>query len=196
MSIIAGSSALMNEYRKNLVDSGVMSPDEEVDCYQEALNKIQPKDIPENPSTLKNENYDNYKLYKEELTGIYFWAKPEDILHAEIHLKDGIAYKDYADFWMWLNDITCSMDKDAREEALKPFKNGALNCGWSSVGWGSEEKYGYRYVEICQKEMTDEATGEEYTLIYYPFAPHTDYEDIDLWDESEYTVCRLLPSKR
>lgn len=179
LSIIAGGSALMKEYRKQMVESGAMSPDEECDCYEAAMTALDDKPLPE------KENYENYKLYKEELTGEFFYAKPEDILKAEIYLKDGIAYNDYESFWLWLTTLT---DADTFDE----YKNGATNCGWCSVGWGSEEKYGYRYVEICQKEMVDEKTGREYTLIYYPFLPHADYEDVDLNDDGEYTVVHLL----
>lgn len=194
LSIIAGGNALMKEYRKQMVESGAMSPDEECDRYEAAMNALDEKPLPE------KEKYDGYKLYKEELTGEFFFAKPEDILKAEIHLKDGIAYNEYESFWTWLQCLVDSSDTnpdlgndiDLFKNIFNTYKNGALNCGWCSVGWGSEEKYGYRHVEICQKEMVDEKTGRDYTLIYYPFLPHADYEDIDLCDDKEYTVVRLM----
>lgn len=179
LSLLAGSGAIMNEYRKNMVDSGVMSPDEEVDCYQEALNNLDSKELP------KKENYDEYKLYKEELTGEYFYAKPNDITIAELKLNRNINIGEYEEFWFWLQ---CLTDNDTFAE----YKNGALRCGWCSKGWGSEEKYGYAYVDICQKQMVDEKTGREYILLYYPFLPHADYEDVDLCDDRTYEVTKIL----
>lgn len=177
LSLVAGGSAIMKEYRKQMVDSGVMSPDEESDCYEAAMNALD-KPLP------PKENYEDYKLYKEELTGEYFYAKPNDILVAELKLNRNINIGEYEDFWFWLQ---CLTDNDT----FKEYKNGALRCGWCSKGWGSEEKYGYSYVDICQKDCVDD-NGREYTLLYYPFAPHADYEDVDLWEDKSYEVTRIL----
>lgn len=177
LSLVAGGSALMKEYRKQMVDSGAMSPDEECDCYEAAMNSLD-KPLP------PKENYDDYKLYKEELTGEYFYAKPNDIIIAELKLNRNINIKEYEDFWFWLQ---CLTDNDT----FKEYKNGALRCGWCSKGWGSEEKYGYAYADICQKDCVDD-NGREYTLLYYPFLPHADYEDIDLSDDNTYEVTRIL----
>ena len=179
LSLVAGGSALMKEYRKQMVESGAMSPDEECDCYEAAMNSLDDKPLPE------KENYEDYKLYKEELTGEYFYAKPNDILVAEIKLNRNVNLGDFESFWFWLQ---CLTDNDT----FKDYKNGAERCGWTSVGWGAEEKYGYRYVDICQKQMVDEKTGREYTLIYYPFGPHADFEDIDLNSEMTYEVTRVM----
>lgn len=179
LSLVAGGSALMKEYRKQMVESGAMSPDEECDCYEAAMNALDKKPLPE------KENYEDYKLYKEELTGEYFYAKPNDILVAEIKLNRNVNLGDFESFWFWLQ---CLTDNDT----FKDYKNGAERCGWTSVGWGAEEKYGYRYVDICQKQMVDEKTGREYTLIYYPFLPHADYEDVDLCAQETYEVTRVL----
>lgn len=181
LSLLAGSTAVMKEYRKQMVDSGVMSPDEECDCYEAAMNSLD-KPLPE------KENYEEYKCYKEELTGEYFYATPNDILIAELKLNRNISLGDYESFWFWLQ---CLTDNDT----FKDYKHGAVNCGWCSKGWGSEGKYGYAYVDICQKQMVDEKTGREYTLIYYPFLPHADYEDIDLCDDKTFEVLKLIKSR-
>lgn len=179
LSLVAGGSALMKEYRKQMADSGAMSPDEECDCYEAAMNTLDEKPLPE------KENYEDYKLYKEELTGEYFYAKPNDILVAELKLNRNISLGDMESFWFWLQ---CLTDNDT----FKGYKQGAERCGWCSKGWGSEEKYGYAYVDICQKQMVDEKTGREYTLIYYPFGPHADFEDIDLNSDKTYEVSRVM----
>lgn len=179
LSLVAGGSALMKEYRKQMVESGAMSPDEECDCYEGAMNALDDKPLPE------KENYEDYKLYKEELTGEYFYAKPNDILVAELKLNRNISIGEYEDFWFLLQCLT-------ENDTFKDYKKGAMRCGWCSKGWGSEEKYGYAYVDICQKQMVDEKTGREYILIYYPFPPHADYEDVDPLDGNMYEVSRVL----
>lgn len=178
LSLLAGSAAVMKEYRKQMVESGVMSPDEECDCYEAAQRALDESELP------KKENYDNYILYKEELTGEFFYAEPNDISIAEIKLNRNINIGECESFWFWLQ---CLTDNDT----FKDYEQGAKRCGWSSKGWGSEEKYGYAYVDVCQKKCVDE-NGREYVLIYYPFLPHADYEDPDLIDEKTYEVTRIM----
>lgn len=182
LTLLAGAEAMRRSYREEVIDSGKFSPEEEEKIFEKSiLNEeyTNSKPLP------KKENYDNYILYKESLTGEYFYAEPKDINIAEIKLNRNINIGEYECFWFFLQ---CLTDNDT----FKDYKNGALNCGWCSKGWGSEEKYGYSYVDICQKQMVDEETGREYVLIYYPFLPHADYEDVDLIDDKVYEVTRIL----
>lgn len=178
LSLLAGSAAVMKEYRKQMVESGAMSPDEECDCYEAAQRALDESELP------KKENYDNYILYKEELTGEFFYAEPNDISIAEIKLNRNINLGECESFWFWLQCLT-------DDDTFKDYEQGAKRCGWSSKGWGSEEKYGYAYVDVYQKKCVDE-NGREYVLIYYPFLPHVDYEDPDLNDEKTYEVTRVM----
>lgn len=193
LSALAGAEALRRSYREHVIDSDKFSPEEEQKIFEDSVNDdkyTSAKPLPE------KEDYNSYQLYKEELTGEYFWAKPEDVLKAEIHLKDGIAYNEYESFWEWLQALDdVSVHCDGAERIFSDYKIGALNCGWCSVGWGSEEKYGYRFVEILHNKITDKETGREYTLISYPFPPHADYEEVDLCDDRTFDVCRLLKSR-
>lgn len=181
LSLVAGAEAMRRSYREAVIDSGKLSPEEEEELYLKSItndNYTDAKPLPE------KENYEEYKLYKEELTGEYFYATEKDILEAEIKLNRNVNIKYCESFWFWLQ---CLTDNDT----FKEYKNGATRCGWSSLALGTEEAYGYQYVDICKKEMVDE-NGREYTLLYYPFPPHADYEDIDLCSEKTYEVTRIL----
>ena len=182
LSLLAGAEAMKRSYREAVIDSGKLSPEEEEELYLKSINNDDYTDAKPLPP---KENYDEYKLYKESLTGEYFYAKPNDIIIAELKLNRNISIGEYESFWCFLQ---CLTDNDT----FKEYKNGALRCGWCSKGWGSEEQYGYSYVDVCQKEMVDEESGREYTLIYYPFPPHADYEDIDLCGDKTYEVTRIL----
>lgn len=184
LTLVGGSYGTLKKYRESVINSGAMSPDEEADLYEDIIEDAtdESKPLPE------KENYDNYILFKESLTGEYFYATEKDILIAEIKLNRNIGIGEYESFWFWLQ---CLTDNDT----FKDYKNGALRCGWCSKGWGSEEKYGYSYVDICKKEKVDEKTGREYVLLYYPFLPHADYEDIDLCDDREFSVTRVYKGR-
>lgn len=181
LSLLAGAEAMRRSYREQVIDSGKLSPEEEEELYLKSITNDNYTDAKPLPS---KENYDDYKLYKEELTGEYFYANPKDILVAELKLNRNISIGEYESFWFWLQ---CLTDNDT----FKDYRNGALRCGWCSKGWGSEEAYGYSYVVICQKDCVDD-NGREYTLLYYPFLPHADYEDIDLCSDKTYEVTRIL----
>lgn len=179
LSLLAGSEAMRRSYREKVIDSGKLSPEEEEALY-EASKDIDDNDIPLPPK----DNFDDYELYKEELTGEYFWARPKDILVAEIKLNRNINLGDCESFWFFLQ---CLTDNGTFDD----YKEGAKRCGWSSMGMGAEEAYGYRYVDVCQKKKVDE-NGREYTLIYYPFAPHCDYDDIDLYNGTDFSVSKVM----
>lgn len=181
LSLLAGAEAMRRSYREQVIDSGKLSPEEEEELY---LKSITNDDYTDAKPLPPKENYEEYKLYKESLTGEYFYATEKDILIAERELNRNINIKEYEEFWFWLQ---CLTDNDT----FKEYKNGALRCGWCSKGWGSEEAYSYSYVDICQKDCVDD-NGREYTLLYYPFLPHADYEDIDLYDNKSYEVTRIL----
>ena len=185
MSALAGAEALRRSYREHVLDSEKFSPEEEQKIFEESIADDKYTDAKPLPT---KEDYNDYILYKEELTGEYFYAKPEDILVAELKLNRNISIGEYESFWFWLQCLT-------ENDTFKCYKKGALTAGWCSKGWGSEEKYGYSYVDICQKKMTDEETGREYTLLYYPFPPHADYEDVDLCDDRDYIIGRILASR-
>lgn len=180
LTLVAGGYETLKQYREGVNDSGKLSPEEEQKIFEEAITAPS-KPLPE------KENYDDFILYKESLTGEYFYARPSDINVAEIKLNRNINIGEYESFWFFLQCLT-------ENDTFKDYKEGAIRCGWCSKGWGSEEKYGYCYADICQKKMTDE-NGREYVLIYYPFLPHTDYEDPDLIDDREFTVTRVLKSR-
>lgn len=182
LSLLAGAEAMRRSYREQVIDSGKLSPEEEEELYLKSMSNDNYTDAKPLPP---KENYDDYKLYKESLTGEYFYATEKDILEAEIKLNRNINIGCCESFWFWLQ---CLTDNDT----FKDYKEGAIRCGWSSTAMGTEEMYGYSYVDICKKQMVDEETGREYVLLYYPFLPHADYEDIDLYDQKSYEVTRVL----
>ena len=181
LSLLAGAEAMRRSYREAVLDSDKLSPEEEEELYLKSITNDNYTDAKALPP---KENYEDYKLYKESLTGEYFYATEKDIIVSELKLNRNISIGEYESFWFWLQ---CLTDNDT----FKEYKNGALRCGWCSKGWGSEEAYGYSYVDICQKDCVDD-NGREYTLLYYPFLPHADYEDIDLCDDKTYEVTRIL----
>ena len=181
LSLLAGAEAMRRSYREAVIDSDKLSPEEEEELYLKSITNDNYTDAKTLPP---KENYEDYKLYKESLTGEYFYATEKDILEAQINLNRNINIKYCESFWFWLQ---CLTDNDT----FKDYKNGALRCGWSSQALGAEEVYGYQYVDICKKQMVDD-NGREYTLLYYPFLPHADYEDIDLCDDKTYEVTRIL----
>ena len=178
LSLLAGAEAMRRSYREAVIDSDKLSPEEEEELYLKSITNDNYTDAKTLPP---KENYEDYKLYKEELTGEYFYATEKDILNAEIKLNRNINIKEYEEFWFWLQ---CLTDNDT----FKDYKNGALRCGWCD---NAEECYGYRYVDICKKLCTDE-NGREFTYIYYPYLPHADFDDIDWTDGKNYEVTRIL----
>lgn len=182
LSLVAGGYETLKQYREGVLDAGNIDPETEEKIFEEALTAQPDKPLPE------KENYDEYVLYKESLTGEFFYANPKDILVAEIKLNRNINIGEYESFWFFLQCLT-------ENDTFNDYKNGAINCGWCSKGWGSEEKYGYSYVDVCKKQMVDERTGREYILLYYPFLPHADYEDVDLIDDRTCCVTRVLKGR-
>lgn len=179
MAISAGGVAALNKYRESVIDAGKLSPEEEEKIFEESMSYNPEAKIPD-----AKEYPERYELFKEELTGEYFYATPDIILNAQIKLNRNINIGCYETFWFWLQ---CLTDNDTFAE----YENGARRCGWCD---NAEETYGYRFVDISPRKMVDE-DGREYTLITYPFRPHTDFEDIDWTDSTDYSVLKLLKSR-
>lgn len=181
LTLVAGAGETFRRYREGVIDSGKLSPEEEEKIFDKAHHTIE-DDIPPLP---QDEDYNKYELFKEELTGEFFWATKETILNAEISLNRNVNIKCCETFWFFLQ---CLTDNGTFDD----YRNGAERCGWCDY---AEEEYGYRYVDICTKKCTDEETGREYTYIYYPYLPHADFEDVDWTDGKNYEVTRLLKSR-
>lgn len=181
LTLLAGATELSRRYREGVIDSGKLSPEEEEKIFENAHHTIE-DDIPPIP---QDEDYNKYELFKEELTGEYFWATKETILNAEISLNRNVRLKCCETFWFFLS---CLTDNGTFDD----YKKGAERCGWCDY---AEEEYGYAYVDICTKKCVDEETGREYTFIYYPYLPHADFEDVDWTDGKNYEVVKLMKSR-
>ena len=181
LAIIAGSEAMRRSYREAVLDSGI-DPEEEAKIYEKSL--VNPEYFDAKPLPPKDD-YSNYKKYKESLTGEFIYLDPKDLLEAQIKLNRNINIKGDESFWFFLQCIDTN-------DTFKDYRDGAIRCGWTQ---GAEGTYGYSYVDICTQTIIDADNGDEYELIYYPFAPHCDYEEVDYESNRDYTVSRVLKSR-
>lgn len=182
LTLLAGSEEMLRNYRNTVKESGKFTEEEEQDIFDKA-KEYEDRSIPEKPMESK-EMAQKLELFRESLTGEYFWATTDIILNAQLKLNRNINLRGCESFWFWLQ---CLTDNDIFNE----YKLGAEHCGWCDY---AEEKYGYRFVDICVRKK-ETPSGTPYNEIIYPFAPHGDYDD-DLWENSRYlTVCKLLKTR-